>query len=422
MCRQKLNDFYEYYNFVLQNQIKYKSTLEEISREHLPEIHENVPKPDVVFLIKEEIVIESPCGRDLPVEVKVEPSVCVESQKIIVPKKTLKGRNRKGHFGGTGEKKPRGRPTKPKSDEQLKYMAEDALMQKYFQLKCLRCKKGKEFTRYRDFNFHMKRRHYTNAVLECCGIKLLSRINALRHCNDHESPLKCDDCDETFAGRQVLKAHVADVHNKIIPLDDRVFICNECGKTKIEKKNIWHHLKSVHFCQNTHVCEICAVVYKTLPSLQMHINVEHKNFKLPRTQCEHCGRWVQERHLSTHIKNHLVLPEPVTCQDCGRECKSKKLLQKHMRKYHSPWSKKHQCNYCPKSFMELICLKEHIATHTGISLYHCEFCGAQFKSNGNYSAHKRRLHPVEYAKQKQANKIKREQAAVGLGTITDVKS
>lgn len=52
-----------------------------------------------------------------------------------------------------------------------------------------------------------------------------------------------------------------------------------------------------------------------------------------------------------------------------------------------------------------------LATHTGVALYECEFCGAPFKSNGNYSAHKRRLHPAEYNQQKLENRIKRELAA-----------
>lgn len=386
--------------------------MEDVQKEDLPE----VPTPDVIFLVKEEVVIQKVPLSEAPVEIKVEPVVPVK--KKGVPKK-----KRKQKEGEDGEvKRPRGRPTKPKTEEQLRYMGEDALMRKYFQLKCKRCKKGKDFLRYRDMHYHMKKRHNRPVVLECCGIKLLSRISTVRHCHDHESPTKCDDCDEKFAGRQLLRAHMAEIHNKKIPLDDRVFICNECGKTKVEKKNIKSHLKTVHFSSEKHVCEICAVVYKTLPSLEMHINVEHKNIKLPRTQCEHCGKWVQERHLSTHIRNHLNPDEPVKCEICGRECKSKKLLQKHHRKHHMPGGRKHQCSYCPKTFLEVICLKEHIATHTGISLYYCEFCGAQFKSNGNYSAHKRRLHPVEYSQQKLENKIKREMKAGNLSVTMEMTS
>lgn len=418
-CRQKLIDFYEYYNFVLENQVKYHSIEVQEESKSVNNLTNEIPTPDVIFLMKEEMVTQNPVEEISVVkstaEIKIEPSILseVEQNEKPVTVKTTKRKRKRKSDGDPDNARPRGRPTKPKTDEQLKYMAEDAAMQKYFKLKCEKCKVDKEFSRYRDLHFHMRKRHNAPVVMECCGIKLLSRINTVRHCNDHDSPTNCDDCNESFAGRQVLRKHMADVHNKKIPLDDRVFVCNECGKTKVEKKNILHHLKAVHFSPNSFCCEICAVVYKTLVSLERHINVEHKQIKLPRSQCEHCGKWIQERHYSTHIKNHFTPPEPVTCDTCGRECKSKKLLQKHNRKHHSPWSKKHQCSYCPKTFTEIICLREHMATHTGVSLYHCEFCGAQFKSNGNYSAHKRRLHPVEYGQQKLENRIKREQAAAG---------
>lgn len=78
---------------------------------------------------------------------------------------------------------------------------------------------------------------------------------------------------------------------------------------------------------------------------------------------------------------------------------------RHLKRTHG--EARFPCQYCQKKFGCKKRLQEHEAIHLGIPLYTCEFCQAEFKSAGNFCAHKRRLHSNEYAEAKAKNLAKR---------------
>lgn len=43
-------------------------------------------------------------------------------------------------------------------------------------------------------------------------------------------------------------------------------------------------------------------------------------------------------------------------------------------------------------------MQEHMATHTGIDLYSCQFCARTFKSHANMHNHKKKMHPNEWVR------------------------
>lgn len=109
--------------------------------------------------------------------------------------------------------------------------------------------------------------------------------------------------------------------------------------------------------------------------------------------------------MKDHIRERHEKPAretgPSICSQCNKQFAHHKNLQRHIREEHI-LGRRHRCEFCNKGFLNLKCLKEHVAIHTGLPNYICEYCEATFKSNGNFCAHKRRLHPVEYAAEKAA--------------------
>lgn len=112
--------------------------------------------------------------------------------------------------------------------------------------------------------------------------------------------------------------------------------------------------------------------------------------------CNICGiavknvKWVIDAHNRLAHDNREV-----NCKICGQTVRNKAALGYHMKRKHG--KARHKCNYCEKAFIEKRRLREHESVHLGICLYKCEYCGAEFKSHGNIAAHKRKLHPIEYA-------------------------
>ncbi|XP_063706062.1 transcription factor grauzone-like isoform X2 [Culicoides brevitarsis] len=382
-CNEKLHTFYEYYVFVLENQKQQRLLLAEKS-----------PKPDAVFVeSKDEIKCEPDICREMQnsEESDVEASFQVKKKKV---KKTFR------------PKKTKNEPLTPSQEEK-----EDILIQKYFSFNCDQCPEAPSphFTSYRDFKKHMNERHKVKHRFICCDMEFSTRKTIIRHCQDHENPISCTQCSFIALNKIKFLQHMADAHDVKLKMpvkkhDVALYTCNECGKQLIGKHKIKGHLLQVHF-HNVHICETCAVVYKTHNSLQNHIKREHLGIKEPRRQCPQCGNWVQESSLPTHIKNHQVERIKLSCKICNKEFMGKKNLQRHVREKHTERAFKFRCSYCSKSFSQEKKMNEHVATHTGIPLYECEFCAAVFNSCGNFAAHKRKLHPVEYEQQKLMNKL-----------------
>lgn len=442
-CNDKLRNFYEYYVFVLENQKRYEGGQDSIipGQDNLTPKQEpeggSCPKPDAIFLPNQSVVPSKNLN-----EIKCEPDIVnivqadedryeeadrrsesENSDDVLIKKKVVKTYKIKNSKSSrvkkeshAPEKVQKPKLFKPKSEVDPQEEQEDFLIRKYFGFVCDQCELPPEIISYREFKKHMSERHKIKKRFFCCDMEFSTRKTIIRHCQDHENPISCMQCSFTALNKIQFLQHMADEHDIKLKMpvkkhDVALYTCNECGKQLIGKHKIKGHLLQVHF-HNVHICDFCAIVYKTHNSLQNHIKREHLGIKEPRRQCPICGNWVQESSLPTHIKNHQIERIKLSCKICSKEFMGKKNLQRHVREKHTERAFKFRCTFCSKSFSQEKKLNEHIATHTGIPLYECEFCSAVFNSCGNFAAHKRKLHPVEYEQQKLMNKVKREQAPV----------
>lgn len=102
--------------------------------------------------------------------------------------------------------------------------------------------------------------------------------------------------------------------------------------------------------------------------------------------------------MKKHIKRHIENPE--TCEFCGKVAPNKGALRNHIRYMHE-LGRKFQCNLCDKSFKTSIVLKEHIASHTGDTLYVCANCPKTFNSGANMRSHRKKMHLNEWLRDRQ---------------------
>lgn len=165
------------------------------------------------------------------------------------------------------------------------------------------------------------------------------------------------------------------------------------------KPSLYAHIKTVHEQPTSHMCEICARTFKTREGFQSH-KISHMEKPPPRVSCHICGKKMKNRDtLNQHLLRHKHENDLHTCDICNREFNCKKRLNQHRKYVHAPAQLK--CEHCDKMFKRPICLKEHMASHTGQLLYTCAYCPRQFNSNANKYSHQKAQHPVEWSLDKQ---------------------
>lgn len=370
--------------FVMENQKRYEGEItcqDNLKPKQEPPQDPSCPKPDAIFLPN-----QSSSGKRLN-EIKCEPDIVgfvndgeeergqeiddrsesSEDDDVPVRKKVVKtskikrsksSRVKRGSFVSEKYNK------KTKSEMELQEEQEDSLIRKYFSFVCDQCDPPPETTSYREFKKHMSERHKIKKRFLCCDMEFSTRKTIIRHCQDHENPISCMQCSFTALNKLQFLQHMADDHEIKLKMpvkkhDVALYTCNECGKQLIGKHKFKGHLLQVHF-HNVHICETCAVVYKTHNSLQNHIKREHLGIKEPRRQCPKCGNWVQETSLPTHIKNHQIERIKLSCKICSKEFLGKKNLQRHVREKHTERAFKFRCSFCNKSFSQEKKLLEHV--------------------------------------------------------------
>ncbi|XP_061402535.1 zinc finger protein 43-like [Musca vetustissima] len=167
------------------------------------------------------------------------------------------------------------------------------------------------------------------------------------------------------------------------------------------KKRLARHM-NYHNPAKEVICDICGKILRTLGTLHKHKQVVHeKKVKKDPEQCTYCGKWYATHStLQFHVLNmHIHTDKEHRCEICGFVSTTREAKKKHIRFKHTA-EKRHKCGLCDKAFKVPTLLREHMATHTGVDLYKCNYCTATFKSKSNRSNHCKRNHPLEYPSKK----------------------
>lgn len=346
----------------------------------------------------------------------------IEEEKVVVRTKRkytrrapLKPKKTKKNDGPDPSKEYRSKPKEAIEEE-------DRLILNYFKFICELCQISTET--FIDLRKHFREQHNQKGYHRCCNKKLFKRCHLLEHIQVHLNPhlYGCDLCSKRFSSKEYLQLHNMECHAEQV---ERPFKCDKCPKSFIQKGQLSSHMGrhqmyqcskcdkvlagkgslsahmvNMHSDEGKHICDTCGREFKTKQCFDNHVRKHMGLAEDTSIACEICHVVLHNKiTLKKHIiAKHTQTDEIFICNICNKQAPNKFALESHKRKVHC--EEKYQCEFCEKRFKNPITLKEHRASHTGEILYTCPFCATTFNSKANMYAHRKKVHPYEWAQEK----------------------
>lgn len=163
-------------------------------------------------------------------------------------------------------------------------------------------------------------------LCQYCDMAFTAQFDCSVHEGGHDqaNPYSCTYCVYKCSSRQVLIAHIKDVHD-----NDRPYVCIQCHKGFGRRSDLKKHT-IVHTGVRPFTCPVC-----------------NKNFS-------------RNTNLTKHLRIHTGL-KPHVCQKCPRSFTTTADLVRHQRVHVD--SKPFQCPKCPSSFTRKDKLMHHERAH-----------------------------------------------------------
>ena len=147
---------------------------------------------------------------------------------------------------------------------------------------------------------------------------------------------------------------------------------------------------------NTLPCHICGIFLKTQTSLDNHVK-RHNSKPTDPHLCIDCGKTCKTKFDMLKHVERMHSDTKYNCKQCDSEFSAKISLISHMRRRHGkPREKLESCTQCQKTFYTLRNLKKHISdVHDKIKAFRCEECQFKCARMDNLNLHRRKSHNKE---------------------------
>lgn len=222
----------------------------------------------------------------------------------------------------------------------------------------------------------------------------LNRHNEVNHSDESQNPFKCDQCSKSFPKQFLLNTHQR-IHS------DKNFRCEQCSKSYHCSSALQNHIRIVHDKLSSHICDICAKIFRDKFSYAVHREQVHGVNQLPRVQCNECLVWLKNEKILTNHKKRCHNDDGTiwVCNICGKESANQMSLISHQKKIHGT-EKNFKCSICEKAFRVEDVLRRHEESHNGNIIYSCSLCEKTFRSTIGVNCHWRKKHPIEWKNNK----------------------
>ncbi|XP_031621561.1 zinc finger protein 425-like [Contarinia nasturtii] len=241
---------------------------------------------------------------------------------------------------------------------------------------------------------HMAVEHFPHLKYRCyyCPDYFWDPREQMKHQNMHtDVEYKCEVCELVCCNRDILYAHVSQIHLKKKYTDpDAKYTCELCNKDFVTKWGIKTHMLQ-HTKKFDYVCDQCGWKFKTKGNLKGHMETTHTDEK--PFACKQCERRFKTKHqLKSHDEMHSGLKK-VECTVCHKRVRKQYDLTVHMRSHNNTYP--YSCKYCEKKFRHTSSLRTHERAHKNDKPYACGQCAYRSTNWPNLNKHSMRIHSID---------------------------
>lgn len=214
------------------------------------------------------------------------------------------------------------------------------------------------------------------------------------------SEIKCRICKNKIEDLEILIQHLTDNHNVKFNFDSDSKKPADCilgydlseGKYKCcqcKEEFIFFKTLSNHMNEHStdHVCDVCGRCFLLADRLRAHAQ-SHKAKSI--VKCDLCGKICGSKMLlQSHVRyKHLKLP--FMCSICNKPFNTSQKRVKHLEEVHNRAPLDLTCKVCSKKFDHHKNLYRHMKYHLNIKperKFGCNVCGMKFSTNSGLSNH-----------------------------------
>jgi len=195
--------------------------------------------------------------------------------------------------------------------------------------------------------------------------------------------LQCPHCDFHSNTKSSFSDHIKTSHpSSLLP-----FMCEHCKFSTKTEGLLTRHILIKH-PDGKKLCKECRKFFP-IDEFEDHVLQHQQKMEI----CNICGKMLKRKsHLNAHIKTvHQILEKKYFCEKCNAGFALQSVLNRHMKLVHS---EKYPCPLCGEKFFEHK-LKRHIAdlhTPDDQKKYQCKDCGKGFNDTRRMESHQMNVH------------------------------